>query len=240
MKFASMSLAAVLAFSASSFISPSSRAEEAVPAKSLPRVFVIGASFTIQFGPYLEKALEGHFHYDRKRDSGGERAEDNLDIPKGASGGDSGMILAYLRQRRANDPLPPGVLVLNCGLHDMKTNPKTGAKQVPIDQYRTNLHAILKEAEAMNQKVAWLRITPVVDEVHNKRSRSFHRYAADVDAYNAVADAVMKSAGVEIIDTYGFCLQFVPDGFIDHIHYTEAARKMQGEFIARELIKRFP
>lgn len=207
--------------------------------KELPSVFLIGSSFTIQFGPYFEKALDGRFRFDRKRNSGTERAEDDLDIPKGASGGDSSMVLAYLRARRDHDPILPGVLLLQCGLHDMKTTPSTGVKQVPLDAFRRNLKAIITEGRAMNQKIAWMRITPVVDEIHNKRSTSFHRFAADVDAYNKVADEVMKEARAEIIDTYTFCLQFVPNGFIDHIHYTEEARRKQGEFIAQELITRY-
>lgn len=235
-------LAMLLAFGAAGFVGPDANAN-AAPAthadNHLPRVFVLGASFTVHMGPHMEKALEGRFHYDRKRDSGGQRAEDNLDIPRGANAGDSGMVLAYLRLRRETDPLPPGVLVINCGLHDIKTKPGTGEKQIPLPRFRENLAAILEEAKAMDQKVAWLRLTPVVDEVHNARSKAFHRFAADVAVYNAAADEIMRAAGVEIIDTHSFCLQFVPHALIDHIHYTEEARKQQGEFIAREIIARF-
>ncbi len=208
------------------------------PAATLPRVFVIGDSITVQFGPYLEPALAGRFHYDRKRDSGSERAEDNLDIPRGANGGDSGMVLSYLRLRRETDPLPPGVLLVGAGLHDIKTVPATGAKQVPLDRYRENLAAIIREAAAMDQTLVWLLMPPVIDEVHNTRLDAFHRFAADVAAYNAAAVEIMGAAGVGVIDLHAFCLPLVPGSFIDHVHYDEAARCKQGEFVARELIAR--
>lgn len=50
-----------------------------------PRLFVIGDSISIFYGPYLKKYVEGKFDYDRKRDKG--EAMKNLDNPVGANGG---------------------------------------------------------------------------------------------------------------------------------------------------------
>lgn len=207
---------------------------------SLPRVFVLGSSLTLHFGPYLEKALQGHFRYDRKRANDGKHAEGNLDVAQGASGGDSGMVLSYLRHRREHDPIPADVLLLNCGLHDLKTDPASGAKQVPIEQFERNLLASTEEVARMGLKLVWLRITPVVDVIHNARSRAFHRFAADVDRYNAVADLVMRDAGAKSIDLHALCSRQAPDALIDHIHYNEPGRLEQAEFIARELIAWWP
>jgi hypothetical protein len=201
---------------------------------ALCRVFVLGASMTVHFGPFLERALAGKMAYDRKRSADGRRAEDNLDFPQGESGGDSGMCLAYLRHRRQFDPIPADILLLSCGLHDLKTDPKTGTKQVEPERFEQNLREILPEAAAMKLAVAWLRIPPVVDAIHNARSKSFHRSSADVDRYNAIADRVM--AGQHVIDLHALCSTLVPDALIDHIHYTEAARQKQAEFIADDLI----
>ena len=206
----------------------------------LPKVFVLGSSQTIQFGPYLEKELDGRFRYDRKRDSGGERAEDNLDIPQGASGGDSSMVLAYLRQRRLHDPIDADILLLQCGLHDIKTDPATGRKQVSIDRFESNLREALKEASLLGLKVVWLRITPVVDEIHNVRSNSFHRFAADAAAYNAVADRITREAGTAVIDMSPLCESLIPEAFIDHIHYDHPTRQAQARFIATELSRHSP
>lgn len=200
--------------------------------EKLPRVFVLGGSTTIQFGPYLEKYLEGRFSYDRKRDSGTERAEDNLDVAQGANAGDSGMVLRYLRNRRNSGGIAADIVLLNCGLHDMKTDPSTGAKQVPISDFASNLRAAVREIREMNLQLIWLRIPPVADEIHNTRCKQFHRFAADVDAYNAVADRVMSQCSVPSIDFHGFCLNFIPDGFVDHIHYGQDVRQLQAAFVA--------
>jgi hypothetical protein len=207
--------------------------------QQLPWVFVLGASVTIHFGPYLEKALEGYFTYDRKRADDGKRAEDNLDIAQGASGGDSGNVLAYLRHRRRHDPIPADILLLNCGLHDLKTDPRTGAKQVPPERFEANLREIVREVADMGLSLAWLRISPVVDEIHNARSIAFHRYSADVDHYNRIADRIMQEAGAYIIDFHAFCTRLLPQSLIDHIHYDLPARQAQAEFIAEQLKARF-
>lgn len=205
--------------------------------RAMIRIFVLGDSISIQFGPYLEKALAGRFAYDRKRAPDGKQAEDDLDFPQGENGGDSAMCLGYLRHRRKHDPILADVLLLNCGLHDIKTDPETGLRQVPLEQYRQNLREILDEAKAMGLKVVWFRTPPVVDEIHNTRCKSFHRFAADVDRYNLTADVVMTEAGVPSIDLHGFCLSQVPEMLIDHVHYNDIAREAQAAFIAAELGK---
>lgn len=198
------------------------------------RVFVIGDSISQQYGPYLETSLAPRFAYDRKRDAGSDVSV-NLDIPKGANGGDSAMVLAYLRVRREQDPIQADVLLVNCGLHDIKRHPQTRAIQVELPAYIANLRAILAEAAAQNLQVVWMRTTPVVDEIHNAKSTSFHRFAADVTAYNEAADAVMRTAGVPIVDLHSFSTSFVPAGFTDHVHYIEAVREKQAAFLARAL-----
>ncbi|MEX2606842.1 MAG: SGNH/GDSL hydrolase family protein [Kiritimatiellia bacterium] len=203
--------------------------------RSLPAVFVLGSSLTIQFGPFLEQELSGQFRYDRKRDTETERAEDDLDIPQGASGGDSGQVLAYLRGRRRTDPIDADILLLQCGLHDMRTDPKTGKRRVEPADFAANLHAALVEAANMGLEVVWLRITPVVDEVHNRLSTAFHRFSADVDTYNELADHIMEKLGIQVIDLHCLCATQVPHDLIDHIHYNEKARREQAAFIAREL-----
>ena len=202
----------------------------------LPRLFVIGDSISIQYGPYLEKRVAGTFAYDRKQDAAGApRATSNLDVPIGANGGDSDMVLAYLRHRRAHDPVRADILLLNCGLHDIKTTPSTGAIQVPLERYRANLLAIIEETRAMHLRLVWIRTTPVFDETHNSRSQAFHRFARDVDAYNAAADAIMAAANAPAIDLNGFSAKFLPAGFIDHVHYREEIREKQAAFIFDEL-----
>ncbi|CAN5565817.1 hypothetical protein BH09VER1_BH09VER1_48300 [soil metagenome] len=203
----------------------------------LPRLFVIGDSISIQYGPYLETLLAGKLSYDRKRDTGSECALADLNIAGGANGGDSSMVLAYLRHRHATDPLPADYLLLNCGLHDIKTHPATRIIQVPLDQYQENLTAILAEAHSMGLGTLWVRNTPVIDEIHNSRSTEFHRHAADVATYNAAADTIMRAAGIPLLDLHTFSQSLLPAAFIDHVHYSEEARQKQATFLAGEILR---
>lgn len=142
------------------------------------------------------------------------------------------MVLAYLRERAARDPIQADVLLLNCGLHDVKRAVETGELQVSAEQYEANLRAILKEAQKAGLAVVWMLTTPVIDEIHNSRSASFHRHAKDVAVCNAISRRLMKKAGRPVIDLHTFSARFLPDGFIDHVHYSEDVRRRQGIFLA--------
>lgn len=197
---------------------------------SLPSVFVIGDSISIQYGPYLEQYLQGFLEYDRKRDDGQSSA--NMDNPAGANGGDSGMVLDYVKIKLADPAFQPNILLLNCGLHDIKTPVGTSQKQVSLETYKSNLVEIFDLLTARGIKLVWVRTTPVDDEQHNSRQGSFHRFAADLYAYNEAADAIFSSREVPIIDLYQFTKNLGDDIFIDHVHYGEEVRAKQAAFIA--------
>jgi len=196
-----------------------------------PLAFVIGDSISIQYGPYLEKMLGGRWRYARK--GGQAEAMKNLDIPRGANGGDSSMVLAYLREKTADGSFRPDVLLLNCGLHDIKTDPKTQARQVPLDNYRANLREIVALIRATGARLVWARTTPVVDRIHNAKQKGFSRYATDVAAYNAAADEVMAQAGAISADLHAFTESLGGEEvFCDHVHFTEPVRQLQAAFLA--------
>jgi len=125
-------------------------------------------------------------------------------------------------------------LLLNCGLHDIKLDAED-RQQVPPGEYETNLCAILSEVESTVQRVVWVRTTPVIDEIHNTRCE-FRRRAADVAIYNEISDPIMLEARVPLIDLHGFTVNFLPDGFCDHVHCTGKVRMLQGAFIAGALL----
>jgi polygalacturonase len=195
------------------------------------RVFVIGDSISLDYDRAIARNLAPRFVYDRKRDDGSGTSVD-LDDPKGANGGDSRMVLEYVRRRRERNPIAADLLVLNCGLHDLRTDPVTHEKRVPLAEYGANLRAILDEAAAMGLAVAWVRITPVDERLHNARCQKFHRFAADVEAYNRTADEIMRAAGVPLIDLHAFTLPLMPAALTDHVHFNESTREQQGAFIA--------
>jgi len=104
------------------------------------KIFLIGDSISVQYWPYLKEYMANQADLERKQDDG--QAEKNLDVPTGANGGDSRMVLEYLRAQFANPSFKPDYLLVNCGLHDIKHDPKTNRLQVNADDYRMNLHAI--------------------------------------------------------------------------------------------------
>lgn len=61
----------------------------------------------------------------------------------------------------------------------------------------------------------------------------FYRFNKDVLAYNAIAKEVMQERNIKIIDLYSFTEKFGKDAFEDHVHYKEAIREKQAEFISK-------
>lgn len=200
-----------------------------------PLVYVIGDSISIQYGPYLEQALAGMFRYDRK--SGEAEAFLNLDVPLGANAGDSARVLDFLRASLETGNFHPDILLMNCGLHDIKRTPQTGAIQVPLELYEANLRQIAELCRNAMLRLVWVRSTPVVDQVHNSRLSQFHRFAADLLAYNDRADKIMKSAGIPTIDLFTFTRRLGQDAdlFCDHVHFRDEIRQKQGCFLAGRL-----
>jgi hypothetical protein len=141
-------------------------------------------------------------------------------------------VLAFLRAKAAAGGLAADLLLLNCGLHDIKTDPATGRKQVPLADYRRSLAAIVELRPRLCPALAWMRTTPADERVHNKPGMAFHRFAADVEAYNAAADAIMAGAGVPVVDLFAFTRNLGPDLFCDHVHFAEPVRRQQAAFLA--------
>ena len=204
----------------------------------LQRIYIIGDSISIQYGPYLQQYLNGFMDYARK--DGEAEALLNLDRPQGANGGDSSMVLDFLQAAAATRSIRADILLLNCGLHDIKTDPVRGTKQVSLDAYTRNLQAMVPIVQqTLGIKLAWIRTTPCDEKVHNASAQmAFHRYAADCLAYNAAADAVMAAAGVPMIDLHTFTLNLAPDLYCDHVHFTDPVRRLQAAFIAGWLTTR--
>ena len=168
------------------------------------KIYVLGDSISVQYGPHLQKYLEGMMAYSRKE--GEEEALLNLDRPQCANGGDSGMVLSFLRARAASGGIDADLLLLNCGLHDIKTDPSTGVRQVPIDAYKRNLKDIIRVVDGMDLTLVWIRTTPCDERVHNHQGMTFHRFSTDCNTYNHAADEIMASRGVPVVDLHAFTL----------------------------------
>ena len=200
------------------------------------QLFLLGDSNSLQYGTYLEKYLDGAFTIERKGSR--EKAMQNLDVPVDANGGDSKMILDYLRTRQKDPAFKPDLLLLNCGLHDIKRNPIT--KQIAIDSgsYRKNLEEIYSILLRRKIPLIWIRTTEVIDSVHAAKSKAFSRYSDDVRQYNAIADDVFRKHNVQVIDLYTFTKRSGNDRFADHVHYIPRVADAQARYIA-SFVKRW-
>lgn len=195
------------------------------PEKALPSLHVVGDSISIHYGPFLVERLAGMLAYSRKTGPNGETDETSE-----ANGGDSRQVLAYLRSLRPG-PCAEWLLV-NCGLHDLRRTPASRALQVPLEAYRANLEAIVAAARGLAPRLVWVRTTPVVDAIHNTGRMDFERYAADVGAYNAAADGIMRAHAVPVFDLFTFTGTLGAEAYDDHVHFTPAARAQQAAFLA--------
>lgn len=196
---------------------------------SLSRIFVIGDSISMHYGPHLEAMLAGRFSYARK--TGTEPELLALPNPDAANGGDSGQVLAYLQAMFAGGGIPADLLLLNCGLHDLKTDRQTGTKQVPLEAFCRNLPAILALLQPRIPQIVWASITPV-DEASHNTTKPFNRYQGDVGAYNAAATAIMRAAGVPVADLYAFTVNAGTDLCPDGVHFNDGMRVRQAAFLA--------
>ena len=206
----------------------------AKPRKLHRKLFVIGDSISLHYGPYLEQMLGGYFSYARK--NGEESALRDLDLAQGANGGDSSMVLAYLTAMQRSGGLSADVVLLNCGLHDIKTDLITKHRQVSPEDYRRHLEEIVPLVTSRGATLIWIRTTPCDEAVHNTANAKFHRFATDGVAYNEIADRIMSTAGIPSIDLYEFTKALGPNPYCDHVHFTPAIRQAQAAFIAGWLI----
>jgi lysophospholipase L1-like esterase len=201
---------------------------------TIPLIYIVGDSISMHYGPFLEFYTQGRFRIMRRK--GDAVAMQNLDIAQGANCGDSRHVLEFLEARLKLGDFQPDLLLLNCGLHDIKRDLANGAIQVPEEEYAGNLQRIVDLFRSHSLPFAWMRTTHCVDEIHNVKHAppDFRRYAADNERYNQLADRVMTAAGVPMIDLNGFTRRLGSDEelFCDHVHFQEPARKLQAAFIA--------
>ena len=186
-------------------------------------LFVLGDSISMYYGPHLEKFIGPHFSYSRKD----------------GNGGDSRTVLEYLTLLKKKNKLNFDYILLNCGLHDVKTDKKTGKKQIHISEYKSNLKKILQLLKKSRKQVIWVRTTHVADKIHNKNKRKmgFFRYNRDVIRYNKISDKIMTNNKISMIDLNSFTQKLGPKLFRDHVHFREEITTIQAAFLSGYLIR---
>ncbi|WP_407311886.1 SGNH/GDSL hydrolase family protein [Desulfosporosinus sp. SB140] len=126
-------------------------------------VFVLGDSISIHYSPFLKNMISSKFKYQQKGLVG--EALKDLDQPNGANAGDSNMVLEYLRDENKKG-ISYDILLINCGLHDIRVDRSTNRIQTEKKRYEDNLNQICEAASEMSQRVFWISTTPVVDRIH--------------------------------------------------------------------------
>jgi lysophospholipase L1-like esterase len=202
----------------------------------MKKLFVIGDSISCYYGKYLSQYLKGVFEYDRK--GGNHVLEDLDDCTNGINGGDSSMVLTYLKKVVDEEWFAPDILLVNCGLHDTKRI-DDGPLQIPPDQYKANLREICETAKQNEIEMVWVRTTPL-NQKH--QLPGYMRKSDDIDDYNKIADKVMMEHNIKIIDLFTFTRNLGDDIYIndnkDQVHFTESAAALQAAYIAGAISKK--
>ncbi|MEI9808035.1 MAG: SGNH/GDSL hydrolase family protein [Bacteroidota bacterium] len=191
-----------------------------------PKIFLLGDSISIHYGPHLKKFLDSVADLEQKK------AETIQGKEFSRNGGDSRRVLAYLTAKTKEPDFHPDYLLLNCGLHDIGRDTLTKELQVPPDEYRKNLESIIGLVQKKKIAIIWITITPVVDSIHNTRTKLKLRYAADLDQYNQIAMDVCKHYGISTIDLHDFTSKLGTQAYLDNVHYKEDTRLLQASYIA--------
>lgn len=194
--------------------------------RPLPGIFLMGDSISIHYGPYLIKDLVNVATIDQKKIETLQGKEFSR------NGGDSKRVLAYVTVKLAQPGFHPDYLILNCGLHDVGRDTVTHQLQIAPEEYRANLRKVFSLIRENNIRIIWVTTTPVVDSIHNARTKALLRYSADLEQYNRIAAGVCKEFGAETIDLHDFTQTLGTDAYIDNVHYKENVCALQAAYIA--------
>lgn len=193
-----------------------------------PHVFLLGDSISIHYGPYLKKEAADFAEVELKK----IETANGKEFPR--NGGDSRRVLDYITHK-LKDGFKPDYLLFNCGLHDINRDTASNELQVPLDEYIKNLEKTIELVKQKGIKMIWITTTPVVDSIHNSRTKAKFRFAADLLAYNKKAGELCRKNNIPVIDLNEFTRKLGNNAYIDNVHYKEYAREQQATYLAEAL-----
>lgn len=131
----------------------------------------------------------------------------------------------------------PACIHWNNGLHDVKQPLDSGPHLVPLDEYERNIHRLLDTFQNICVgSVIWCRTTPVIESRHNN-GRGYSRFNQDITRYNAVADAIMRKAGVFIHDLHGVLKDQLEENICeDGVHLTPSGVRLAAESVVQHIL----
>ena len=181
------------------------------------KILLIGDSISMGYAPAVMRELSDVAEVVRIPDNGGTSAN----------------VLAHLDEWLGDTQ--PDAVSLNCGLHDIVRERGGSACQIPLGPYEDNLRAILNGLVTAGPRAVWVTTTPVIEDRQEAIETFTHiDYNADVDAYNAGAQAIFHEAEVPIIDLHAAAIGLGLEEALseDGLHFTEAAYAALGRFLA--------
>lgn len=106
----------------------------------------------------------------------------------------------------------------------------------PKDIYIYFLERIYKMMTKLfpNAKIIFALSTPVVEEWGNK---AFFRYNSDIEEYNAAANELMNSLGVEVNDLYTTAKSFDNSLHCDWVHFDAESSKILADAVTDKIKK---
>lgn len=177
----------------------------------LPNVLIIGDSISIGYTSGVRAALANEANVFR--------------VPANAGATDAGLrqMRGWLGGRRWS------VVVFNFGLHDLRRDlrrDRPGEVQVERETYAANLRAILEILQPTGARLLWATTTPVP-----AGTKEWH--AGDERAYNELASAIMRSAGVTVVDLHTAVLSRLTElQFPQDVHFNPKG----DAFLAGEIV----
>lgn len=198
----------------------------------MKNMFLIGDSISLYYHKYLKEILNGKVYYSRKGNE--DEIKSALNTPKnpyGANGGDSELVVSYMENMVQNGK-KYDLLLVNCGLHDIRVGRENLKRQISEEKYKQNLEKIVKLALKITNKLIWINTTHVNNKIHNSREYGYLRFNEDVIKYNEIAKEIMNKSNIEIIDLYKFTKSIEGDDmYKDHVHFKDNISKKQAEYI---------
>jgi lysophospholipase L1-like esterase len=203
-------------------VSVVARADDPPAKAKTPVVVLIGDSIRLGYAPGVVEQFKGVARV----------------ISPEENGGDTKNVLEHLDEWVIRHD--PAVIHINAGLHDLKTDPKTSARQVDPETYKKTLAAILHRLEnETSARIIFATTTPVHDARH-QAAKPFVRREADVQDYNRAALEVMKaSPTVQIDDLHAAVMSLGPEKSLgpDGVHFTPEAYQSLGQTVANSIKK---
>lgn len=196
------------------------------------KVFVYGDSISMQYGFPLDELLNQiGITYNRL----GNKNSQDLANPK-FNGFSTREMLGWVKDIGVMENT---VLVFNCGLHDIVRNNNDSECQVTIEEYKSNLEKIVAQARIKFDGMMFCNSTPVDDIRHNRGITNRFRYNNDILNYNSVANMIMESENIPVIDLFSLTTekQTKEEIYVDHIHMKESISRIHAERILNELTK---